>query len=70
MLKLKCSRCKGKISKPAALVFSPPDDHGNCRKFHVCIECWLQLALFVQGIEGKVLIGRKPNATHVAALFI
>jgi hypothetical protein len=61
-MKIKCDRCGDKIKTAAALVFSPPKDR-QVNKFHICCECWVELVFWVQGVDTKVLIGKKPKPT-------
>lgn len=39
-LDLSCDICDKPLDRPGALVFSPPDAHGNTKKRHVCVPCW------------------------------
>jgi hypothetical protein len=62
MIKANCSRCRQELTKPGALVFSPPEGvlSSVALKFHICDECWPQIALFVQGIDTRKIVGRDP----------
>jgi len=31
-----CDRCREPLEAPGALLFSPPNQHGECTKFHLC----------------------------------
>jgi hypothetical protein len=57
------------MNKPSALVFSAPDKNNVCRQFHICEECWIVVALCVQGIEARMLKGRKAKPM-MAGLFL
>jgi hypothetical protein len=46
---------------PAALVFSPPNRNSMTIKFHICDQCWPAVALFVQGIGTRLIVGRRPK---------
>lgn len=62
MINAKCSRCRQELTKPGALVFSPPEGvlSSVALKFHICDECWPQIALFVQGIDTRQIVGPAP----------
>ena len=38
-LEIDCDKCGNRITRPGALLFSPPVDSG-CRKYHLCTECY------------------------------
>jgi len=40
MFNVTCDICGESLNRPGALVFSPPDSHGNTMKRHVCVGCW------------------------------
>jgi hypothetical protein len=42
-----CDRCGMQLTKPGALIFSPPNQHGECAKFHVCVGCHGALVTWV-----------------------
>ena len=51
-LNITCSGCQTKITKPAALLFSPPQKHENhdfTKKYHLCRDCF-ELACIIVGI--------------------
>lgn len=35
-----CSACGHFVETPGALLFGPPDPYGQCRKHHVCADCY------------------------------
>ena len=39
-MKIICNLCKRKLTRPGALIFSPPDDHDWCAKIHICYDCY------------------------------
>jgi len=39
-LKLVCEYCGLPITKPGALLFSPPNNRGICKKVHICVKCF------------------------------
>ena len=47
MILIHCKMCKCEIDKQAALVWSPPDKHDYCKKFHICRKCWKVLKAFI-----------------------
>jgi hypothetical protein len=72
-MKIKCNRCQQPLVKPGALVFSPPQGPWQSLavlKFHICAECWPEVAMFVQGIATKRIVGRKPKASKNPVLFV
>lgn len=36
----KCDRCGKELDQPGGLLFSPPDDNGMARKYHLCKACF------------------------------
>ncbi|MGD9723933.1 MAG: hypothetical protein AB7O59_20505 [Pirellulales bacterium] len=49
MLELKCNRCGATLTRPGALVFSPPvGQEWLVEKYHVCAECWTALRRQIQ----------------------
>lgn len=40
MIEISCDICTTALDRPGALVFGPPDEHGNTKKRHVCVPCW------------------------------
>lgn len=70
-MKIKCNRCQQPLVKPGALVFSPPQGRSLAvLKFHICTECWPEVAMFVQGIATKRIVGRKPKPSTNPVLFV
>lgn len=53
----KCDRCGEKLTEPGGLLFGPPNEHGDCRKWHLCKLCYRDI------IEG-LLEGLNPNHPH------
>ncbi len=43
MISPKCDVCKEELNDYGALMFSPPDEEGNVKKFHICQNCYLKL---------------------------
>ena len=39
-LDITCDICYAVLDRQGALIFGPPDDHGNTKKRHVCVPCW------------------------------
>ena len=46
-LRIQCVRCDEPITRPAALVFSPPDDTCRCIKTHLCDACYFDLTHWI-----------------------
>ena len=38
-----CDRCKKELIDFGAILFSPPNKDGHCKKFHLCIKCYNKL---------------------------
>jgi len=39
----KCDKCGSELREFGGLVFSPPNEHGVVRKWHLCKECYKEL---------------------------
>jgi DNA-directed RNA polymerase subunit RPC12/RpoP len=60
MLDLKCDQCGRELQEPGALVFSPPKGQGwLVEKYHLCVDCWAQIAEQVR--KGKRLTDHDPQ---------
>lgn len=63
-LRIKCFKCKKPITKPAALLFSPPSppslmDWCDVTKFHICKSCYNRVFDFVRNASNfKINSGR------------
>jgi hypothetical protein len=71
-MKVQCNRCRQELKRPGALVFSPPYGPWTgliTLKFHICDECWPQVALFLQGIGTKTIVGRKPKPSKNPVIY-
>ena len=44
-LVVRCNWCFAILEEPGALVFTPPDPHGQCKKIHVCVGCYARVIL-------------------------
>jgi len=42
MISPKCDICKEELNEYGALMFSPPDEEGNVKKFHICKNCYVK----------------------------
>ncbi len=50
MLKLECDKCHQELSRPGALIFSPPtDDAWLVEKYHICTDCWAAVMALLKG---------------------
>ncbi|MBS3071955.1 hypothetical protein J4408_03115 [Candidatus Pacearchaeota archaeon] len=38
-----CDKCKKELEDFGALLFSPPDEDNNTRKFHLCRKCYTEI---------------------------
>ena len=48
-----CDFCKKHQKELGALLFSPPDTNGMCKKIYICIDCWKVLnSKYIQGYFG------------------
>ncbi len=36
----KCDKCRKELNEFGAIMFSPPDNENNVKKFHICNECY------------------------------
>jgi hypothetical protein len=45
MLAVTCYSCHQVLDVPGALVFGPPDEHDNVKKYHLCVECFNPTAM-------------------------
>lgn len=54
-LKIHCNRCKKELDEPGALVFSPPYET-EVEKFHICMDCWVDLYIWVENECCKMVI--------------
>ena len=39
-IKPRCDKCKKELNEFGAIMFSPPDNENNVKKFHICNECY------------------------------
>jgi uncharacterized protein with PIN domain len=39
-----CDKCNKELEDFGALLFSPPNEEGNVKKFHVCKECYNKIS--------------------------
>lgn len=46
-----CSDCENQIKTPAALLFSPPDKNNECKKFHLCEDCYKYITFGMKVIK-------------------
>jgi len=42
-MKVFCSFCSNDMEDPGALLFSPPTMGEDCKKYHVCTECFFNV---------------------------
>lgn len=62
MLDLKCDRCAADLTKPGALVFSPPGENGHAvDKYHLCVACWADILRAIVPSEASSK-GWRPKA--------
>lgn len=40
MIKPVCDKCKNELTEYGGLLFSPPDEKGMVRKWHLCKRCY------------------------------
>ena len=38
-----CDKCKQELEEFGALLFSPPNEKNEVRKFHICKECYKEI---------------------------
>lgn len=46
-----CNRCQQDLTKPGALLFSPPNQGSKVMKLHLCIKCYGIVMSSIQDIE-------------------
>jgi hypothetical protein len=55
MLELKCDICDRVLKEPGALIFSPPTDEAwLVVKYHVCANCWPEVAALLKNEAREV----------------
>ncbi len=40
MLEIYCDYCHEELTKPGAILLSPPDSEGRVVKIHICVACY------------------------------
>ncbi|GBE19732.1 hypothetical protein BMS3Abin17_00459 [archaeon BMS3Abin17] len=38
-----CDKCKQELTEFGAILFSPPDENNNVKKFHICKKCYEEM---------------------------
>lgn len=54
-----CDYCGQVQATSGGLVFSPPDDGGFVRKYHVCTDCFIDR--FIPAAAGFDIVARQPD---------
>lgn len=53
MISVTCTMCQKELKQPGALVFSSPDENGSVIKHHICVNCEVNIVVFMTpGISG------------------
>lgn len=39
-IKPKCDKCGKELTEFGAILFSPPNDKSEVKKFHICVSCY------------------------------
>jgi len=39
----KCDKCKQELQEFGAILFSPPDEKSQVKKYHVCVHCYREM---------------------------
>ena len=56
MIKPICYICKKELKEFGALLFSPPDEIGQCSKTHLCEKCYTEMWInYIRKTEGGVI---------------
>ena len=42
-IKPKCNKCNKELTEFGAILFSPPNESSEVKKFHICVECYNEL---------------------------
>lgn len=53
-----CDGCRDALKEPGALIFSPPNEHDECTKVHLCVRCFGAIAAQVLHLRMRNDIGR------------
>ncbi len=61
MLKVNCDKCGAELTRPGALVFSPPAG-SLVAKLHVCWDCWLILLGWLGGAGDRGSTGLETRS--------
>lgn len=58
-----CDGCRVPLTEPGGLVFSPPNEHDECTKSHLCVECYGGLAgwLLARRMRADIALGNKAR---------
>jgi hypothetical protein len=70
MLEIKCDLCKELLTKPGALLFSPPNQRGYVKKFHLCQGCYSGFILPLEPLKAPRNYKSKAFKTLKARLDI
>lgn len=54
MLEIRCDACDKLLEVPGGLLFSPPDEKKDCKKYHVCINCMSYVYYFLNISNDKI----------------
>ncbi len=38
-----CDKCNKELTKFGAILFSPPDQKSNVKKYHICVKCFKEI---------------------------
>jgi hypothetical protein len=44
MIAPRCNSCAADLDEFGGILLSPPDRDGKCKKFHLCTECYVEIA--------------------------
>jgi hypothetical protein len=44
MINPRCNSCAAELDEFGGILLSPPDKDGKCKKFHLCTECYVEIA--------------------------
>lgn len=42
-IKPKCDKCGKELDKFGAILFSPPNERSEVKKYHICVDCYQEM---------------------------
>ena len=44
-MKILCNCCNEELTEQGGLLFSPPDENGILKKYHICVNCFAKIGI-------------------------